>query len=527
MLLQEYLTSQATDRADAVASVDDGKQVTYGELEILSNQLAGALKEAGCRRGDRVGVFLPRSRDTLVSVFGIFKADCVYVPLDPKNPPVYVARLLSTISPRVVLVDRTTVHVVRQLRQRGLWGEGCAVGWMDTERPGDVDILFDFNDVLRVCPVSLRYANASSDVAFIIFTSGSTGAPKAVPITHKSMYHCVEWMVKHFDIRPTNRHSMTFSLYFDASMNDIISPLAAGACLFPVPPHRGVTPEGLAQFIRESQLTHWTSGPWGLSYLARFDALRDNDFPSMRHVYWGGEVLPTPSLIYWMKKLPHVTFTNVYGPTETTFISSYYRVPRCPEDEQEIIPIGLPLEGEELLVLDDNLRRVGPGEVGELYIAGVGLSPGYWADPQKTSEVFLPNPFSDDPEERIYRTGDVAKMDENGVATYLGRADSQVQIRGARVEIGEVEAALHTLEYLEECAVVAITPRSFDQQAIGCVYSPRPGKDVSRRRLVSDLSERIPRHMIPTRWLSLPGIPRNPNGKIDRKKLRHILDSAS
>src|ERR687891_2661013 len=188
-----------------------------------------------------------------------------------------------------------------------------------------------------------------------------------------------------------------------------------------------------------------------------------------------------------MARLPHVTFTNLYGPTEATIASSYYTVPRCPADDREPIPIGLPCAGEELLVLDEALRPIGRGEVGDLYIRGVGLSSGYWRDLGKTQAAFLPNPL--DPNDRIYRTGDLARIGDDGLVYFLGRADSQIKSRGYRIELGEIESALNAIDGLEECAVVAVNSDGFEGATICCAYAPQSGVQVTPSILREKLSK--------------------------------------
>jgi acyl-coenzyme A synthetase/AMP-(fatty) acid ligase len=215
-----------------------------------------------------------------------------------------------------------------------------------------------------------------------------------------------------------------------------------------------------------------------------------------------------------------VRFTNLYGPTEATIASSYYTVPRCPEREDAPIPIGTPCAGEELLVLDEEFRPVRPGEIGDLYIRGVGLSPGYWGDPERTREAFLPWPRgarAGGPD-RIYRTGDLALVGADGNLYFVGRADSQIKSRGYRIELGEIEAALHSLGVLRDCAVVAVRTEGFEGNAICCAYVA-PG-EVTPTVLRTRLSKRLPGYMLPSRWLALPALPTNANGKIDRPALR-------
>jgi acyl-coenzyme A synthetase/AMP-(fatty) acid ligase len=248
-----------------------------------------------------------------------------------------------------------------------------------------------------------------------------------------------------------------------------------------------------------------------------------NDFPSLRRLLWCGEVFAPPALRHWMARLPHVTFTNLYGPTETTIASSYYTVPRCPEDDGTAIPIGTPCEGEELLVLNEALRPVSPGEVGDLYIGGVGLSPGYWRDPEKTRAAFMPNPLSSDPADRIYRTGDLAKIGDDGLVYFLGRADSQIKSRGYRIELGEIETALNAMTLLQECAVVAIPTDGFEGTVICCAYVPSPGLSVTPAEVRKELAKVLPAPMLPSRWMALERLPRNANGKFDRRWLQEAF----
>ena len=193
---------------------------------------------------------------------------------------------------------------------------------------------------------------------------------------------------------------------------------------------------------------------------------------------------------------------------------------RCHQYERVDIPIGLPCAGEELVVLDESLKPLPPGEIGDLYIAGVGLSPGYWRDAEKTSGVFIPRPGSADPNDRIYKTGDLAKLGEDGLVYYLGRADSQIKSRGYRIELGEIETALNALNVTEECAIVAINTGGFEGVAICCAYVPLADAEVTPTRLRADLSKALPSYMLPARWMQFERLPKNANGKIDRKVLR-------
>jgi acyl-coenzyme A synthetase/AMP-(fatty) acid ligase len=258
--------------------------------------------------------------------------------------------------------------------------------------------------------------------------------------------------------------------------------------------------------------------------MAKFDVIREADFPALERVLWCGEVLPTPILMHWMERLPHARFTNLYGPTEATIASSYYTVPERPEDETEPIPIGTPCAGEELLVLDDQLAPVSTGEIGDLYIGGVGLSPGYWRDDEKTRAAFVPDPNTTDGSARIYRTGDLAKVMEDGLVYFLGRADSQIKSRGYRIELGEIETALNAFQELRECAVVGVETGGFEGTAICCAFAPAAGHEVEPPQLREQLAALLPAYMLPSRWHQMDALPKNVNGKIDRRALRELFE---
>jgi acyl-coenzyme A synthetase/AMP-(fatty) acid ligase len=224
-----------------------------------------------------------------------------------------------------------------------------------------------------------------------------------------------------------------------------------------------------------------------------------------------------------MQRLPHVRFTNLYGPTETTIASSFYDVPACPADEKAPIPIGQACDGEELLVLDANLQPVPPGATGDLYIGGVGLSPGYWHDPERTAAAFFRDPRDSNPNDRIYRTGDLARCGKDGLIYFIGRSDTQIKSRGYRIELGEIEAALSSLPCLQESAVVAIESSGFESSLICSAYVLQPGSQSTHTSVSKELRKHIPAYMIPVRWMACHTLPKNTNGKIDRPRLKELF----
>jgi amino acid adenylation domain-containing protein len=522
-LLQHWVTEQASRRPGAGALVFKRERLTYEALERASNRLAHLLRDAGCARGDRVCLLGPKSPAAIVAILGVLKADAVYVPLDPGSPAPRLEKMIASCDNRWILASGNVGPTLETLlASPGLAGRH-AIGWLGADRPPDgVAVQFTTSDLAAYPDRPPASVNSPEDPAHILFTSGSTGTPKGVVITHANVQRFIEWAVSYFGTTADDRISGHPPLHFDLSTFDMFGTFAAGAELHLVPPELNLLPHKLAELIRSAELTQWFSVPSALNYMAKFDVVRHGDFPSLRRVLWCGEVFPTPALIYWMQRVPHATFTNLYGPTEATIASGYYTVPACPSSEDETIPIGQACGGEELLVLDEQLRPVPPGEVGELYIRGAGLSPGYWRDPEKTRAAFLPYPGGA-AGDRIYRTGDLATVGTDGLVRFLGRVDSQIKTRGYRVELGEIEAALHALGTLRECAVVGIPTQDFDGTAIGCAYVPLTGADVTPPGLRAELARALPPYMLPSRWLTLDELPKTSNGKIDRRRLRGLF----
>ena len=519
-LLQHALSAQAERRPEAVALVMDAARMTYAQLEAASNRLARMLRAAGVRRGDRVALLLPKSPRAIVAIVAVLKADATYVPLDTTSPVPRLAPMLQSTAPRCLLAEAGVAAVAADLLAAAPDRAPLTLGWIDGPPPpgpwASGSASFSAADVEALVDTALDTQNRASDTAYILFTSGSTGVPKGVVISHASVQHFVDWATTYFELGPDDRASGHSPLHFDLSTFDIFGTLGAGGQLHLVPPGLVVAPDAVPRFIRDAALTQWFSVPSLLTYLVKFDAVRPNDFPSLRRLLWCGEVLPTPVLRALMARLPHVSFTNLYGPTEATVASSYHTVPACPATDDTPIPIGAPCAGEELRVLDAEGRPVPAGEIGELYIAGVGLSAGYWREPEKTAAVFV----TDAAGVRLYRTGDLGRRGADGLFYFVGRVDSQIKSRGYRIELGEIEAALHHIPEVREAAVVAVDTGGFEGAAICCAYAPAPGAPLTAVTLRQALAAVLPAYMLPARWRRLDALPKNANGKIDRPALR-------
>jgi amino acid adenylation domain-containing protein len=523
-LLQKYLVRGAERHGDDVALMMGDEQLTYHDLDAESSRLARMLKDVGCRRGDRICLLAPKTPAAIAAMLASLKADCAYVPIDTDSPAERVQHVVRAAEPRVVLTSAAATGLLDDLARTGVLTSSTLLGSLGehlySEHYNSTFARIDWGQ-FDAHPPAAR--NGEHDIAHILFTSGSTGIPKGVMITHANVTSFVSWANAYLGMGRRDRWSGHPPLHFDLSTYDIYGTLASGAQLHLVPATLNLLPHKLAAFIRDSELTRWFSVPSILSYMVKFGAVRQDDFPALEKLLWCGEVLPTPVLMELMQRLPHVAFTNLYGPTEATIASSYHTVLQPPTNEAEDIPIGRACDGEDLLILDEQQRAVPAGEIGDLYITGMGLSPGYWKDPHKTSEVFLESPRSQAGETRMYRTGDLASWDDTGLAHFHGRADFQIKHRGYRIELGEIEAALNTLDGVRECAVVGVATAGFEGTQICCAYAPA-SHNVQVRTLRARLRDRLPSYMIPSRWREMELLPKNANGKVDRKVVKEWFE---
>jgi amino acid adenylation domain-containing protein len=510
-LLQEYVATTAAQRGEAIAVAMGDERLTYSELEALSNQLADALVEAGCRPGDRVCLLAPKAPATIAAMLGVLKAGCAYVPVDTSAPPARTARMLRLAEPAAAFAMPEAEALLAELRRCSALPDA-----LSAITPADAAGRPDRPH---------RVLQAPSDPAHILFTSGSTGDPKGVVVTHASVTAFVDWAVPYFGIAAGDRLSGLPPLHFDLSTFDVYAAMRAGAELHLVPPGT-ILPGQLAQYIERSEVVQLFCVPSMLAYILGHGALPEDGFPALRRILWCGEVLLTSVLREWMARHPRATFTNLYGPTEATIASSYHAVDSMP-DERTPIPIGTACAGEELFVISDDGKPLPDGELGELCIAGVGLSPGYWRNPDATALAFVCDPRPGRVGERVYRTGDLARRDPAGTFHFLGRRDTQIKSRGYRIELGEIERAVGALPAIAECAVVAIGTNRFEGVTICCAIAVSNGDQPLPAALRSQLRDVLPAYMLPGRWKLLDSLPKNGSGKIDRRAVEHLFAGAT
>lgn len=517
-LLSHLLTEAADRLPDHVAVQDTRGALAYARLDEQSNRLAHVLRGAGVRRGDRVGLFLKKSTDAIVGIYGVLKAGAAYVPLDPFAPASRLGYIARDCGIRCLITQQEKSQAWPALVEAGAPLETLIV--MDA---GDTTIGEPLGALRYLGREALDAAPAGrpgvggidQDLAYVLYTSGSTGQPKGVMISHLNALAFVEWCHSYFGGTSGDVFSNHAPLHFDLTILDIYAAAMAGARLAIVPQEMSVFPVQLAGFIEEHGITIWYSVPSALTLLVLRGNLTVGRLPTLRHVIFAGEVFPTKHLRALMHLVPHARFTNLYGPTETN-VCTYYHVPPLPAEQTEPIPIGRPIDNVDVFVVAESGDLVLDGEVGELYVRGNTVAHGYWGDPERTIRSFISHPRTP-LKDRVYRTGDLVRRQPDSHLAFLGRKDHQIKSRGYRIELGDIETALAAHPAVAECAVIAIPDEVVGNRVKAFVVINDPA--VREGDLVKFCSGLVPKYMIPEFFEFVPSLPKTSTGKIDRKAL--------
>lgn len=463
---------QVAARPDTPAVSAGAERLTYAELDARADRLARHLSALGVSAEDTVGVGLPRSADLIVALLAVLKTGAGYLALDPQQPEERRALVLKDAGADVVI----TPELMKTVPEH---------------------------------PAATPTPPAAGDTtAYLAYTSGSTGNPKGVCVPHRAVLRLV-FDQDFLPIRADDVFLQLAPVAFDASTLEIWGPLLNGGRLVVAPPG-DVSPRDLARIVRDEGVTAlWlTAGLFHAVVEAGAGELR-----GLRHLAAGGDVLSAAHVDRALRELPDTRLVNGYGPTENTTFTTCHVITGPVGDGQ--VPIGLPINGTTVHLLDEHLEPVADGEVGELCAGGLGLAHGYRNAPASTAERFVPNPFADVPGQRLYRTGDLARRRPDGVLEFHGRTDDQVKIRGFRVETGEVEAALRRHPEVHDASVVA--QRANGERLLAAFYVS--DLTMTSAELREHLAGIVPHYMLPSVFQRVDELPLTPNGKVDRERL--------
>jgi amino acid adenylation domain-containing protein len=510
--LQRYL-EESVARFPARTAVREpaGGTISYQALGGLSDRLRDRLAQMGVRPGDRVGIYLRKSIDTVASIFGVLKTGAAYVPVDPLAPASRNAYILGNCSVRVVITEKRFEAALREQ----LAVEGANPAMIVLEDVGGGEGLDGALRADEAPPVPTVHPGPD-ELAYILYTSGSTGKPKGVMLTQRNATSFVDWCSETFAPVPDDVFSSHAPFHFDLSILDIYTPLKHGAALVVIPEDVGKEPQKLAQLIHETRITVWYSTPSILSLLVQYGKLETYDLSHIRTILFAGEVFPIVHLKALHAILPGPAYFNLYGPTETNVCTFYRLPPEIPAGRAEPFPIGVVCAHLAARVVDENGRDVPRGERGELCIRGESVTSGYWNLSEQTAGAYLNGDAP--PLERWYRTGDIVTEAPGGNYTYAGRRDRMVKKRGYRVELGEIEACLYRHPDIREAAVVALPDEELGMK-VRAHIATRDGGKLSLIKLKQFCAQHLPVYMIPDVFSFHEVLPRTSTEKTDYQKL--------
>ncbi len=511
--LTDWLEHWAEATPDATAVEDSaGNRATYAELDRLARRIASRLHALGVRRGDRVGVSMPKCVNSVASIYGALKAGAVYVPTDYSSPPDRNRYIYGACDAKVICTDE---------KRAPTYGEG--------ETSGIPLLVFPGEGPSGVGSPALDEGDEAwesgdkpglNDLAYILYTSGSTGVPKGVMHTHASSISFVQWAASELKPTSNDRFSSHAPFHFDLSILDLYVPATAGAAIVIVGENLGKSPHELAGYMEERKLTVWYSVPSILALLVQFGKLEEKDFSSLRHVCFAGEVFPIKHFRDLTALWPDKEYWNLYGPTETNVCTFHHVVKPRDFERTTPLPIGLPCSNVRAKVVDEAFNDVTPGEEGVLYIHCSGPTMvGYFGDDERTAASI----HTDGDGDRWYSTGDVVIEGDGGELTFVGRRDRMVKRHGYRIELGEIEAGLYKHPQIDEAAAVAIeTPAG---TSITAFLSPAEGQKLSIIALKGHCAKALPSYMNPDKFTVLDRLPRTSTDKINYPELKKMATS--
>ncbi|PHM46118.1 Amino acid adenylation [Xenorhabdus mauleonii] len=500
-LIHQFIEQQVERSPAATALLCGDVQLSYLELNQRANQLARALIEAGVHPDDRVAICMERSLDMVICLLGILKAGAAYVPLDPEYPTDRLAYILSDSEPVIVLSHHGL--------QEKLPATDIPVWILDT--PAVQDNLRRLSgDNLDAAQLGL----SSRHLAYVLYTSGSTGLPKGVMNEHRGVVNRLLWAQDTYQLTAQDKVLQKTPFSFDVSVWEFFLPLMFGAQLVMARPGGHKEPDYLLEEIENRGITTLHFVPSMLqSFLHYAPAGRCR---SLRQILCSGEALPYTLQQQCLAQLPHSELHNLYGPTEAAIDVTAWRC--VPDSYIGQVPIGYPISNIQIYILDSLGQPVPVGIAGEIHIGGVGVARGYLNLPELTAERFIADPFSADPQARLYKTGDLGRWLPNGSIAYLGRNDFQVKIRGLRIELGEIETRLTECADVREAVVIARENEAGDKRLVAYLI-PNPGCTLNISQLREQLSKHLADYMIPSAFMMMDAFPLSPNGKLDRKAL--------
>lgn len=493
----EILEASCERHPDKNAYISQEESLTYGGLRQAAESVGTFLLRQGIEQKP-VMVFMKKSPSCIAAFLGCIYARCFYVPVDTQMPEERLRLIAKNLCPAAVIADADSRQTAERL--------GLPLHNYEEAVTTAAD---------RAALTEIRKKSLDTDIVYVLYTSGSTGVPKGVAVAHRSLIDYVEQFCREVGIAAEDIIANQAPFYFDASLIDIYCTMKAGGTMCIVPLALFSQPLKLLEFLDEYRVSLIRWVPSALNIVAAFKAFKNLHPDSLKKIIFGAEAMPTKCFNYWRANYPDAVFVQIYGPTEITGVCTYYIVDREFADD-ETIPIGTPFYNTEVFLLDEKDVLIPPqktGVIGEICVKGTCLALGYYNDMERTAEVFTQNPLNPYYPERIYRTGDLAGYNERGELVFLSRKDFQIKHMGHRIELLEIEAAIHSVKGIKAACCL------FDKKRDKIVTCYVPAADLGDADLLEALKGKLPRYMLPNVLHRLEALPMTASGKTDRVSL--------
>ena len=491
----EYLDESTSKYPEKYIFIEnDNNKITYNDFNKEVKKIATNILKMNNLHNKPIAIFIDKSIDTLKAMFGIMASGNFYCVFDTNSPKNRIDNIIETLKPEMIITNEKNYPKIKE------YNYGIDIlNISNLEHKTDNKLIMSIN-------------RCDTDIAYVLFTSGSTGVPKGSVINQKSLISYIDWFKNAFNINSRTIFGNQTPFYFSMSVSDVYSTIVTGATLCIIPKINFSFPIKLMEYLNNYKINtiYWV--PSALSIVANVGTFDYAKPKYLKKVLFAGEVMPMPALNIWRKYLPKVMYANLFGPTETTDICTYYIVNRKFNDN-ETLPIGKACEGSEIIMINNDGKEAKDGEIGELFVKGSIVGSGYYNNPEKTTAAFVQNPLHNNFPEIVYKTGDIGKLNKYGEIEYLGRKDYQIKHMGYRIELGEIETNINSLKGLTICACIYDDIKS----NIILFYESNTLKE---EEVYDYCNKKLLKYMRPQKVVKLPKMPYNANGKIDRVKLK-------
>lgn len=492
----EFFEKTTTKYPDKIGFTDSSRKATFSEVMKNAKAIGTYLTQEGTKRP--VAILIDKSVSCIEAMLGTMYAGDFYVVVDVHSPTDRIENILNTLDNPIIITDDASFELADSL------DKAYCVYNTAVETPADEDKLAD-----------IRSQMIDMDTAYILFTSGSTGMPKGTVINHRALISYINWVTEEFGFDETTSFGSQTPLYFSMSVTDFYSTIKCGCTYNIIPKANFSFPLNLIKYLNDYEINtiYWV--PTAISILSNWKAFDVEKPKYLKTVLFAGEIMPTKQLNYWIKNLDSsITYANLFGPTETTDICTFYVVDREFADD-ESLPIGKACTNCDVFIVNADGKKAKPEEEGELFVRSSFMADGYYKNPEKTAEAFVQNPINNCYPERVYKTGDIVKYNDKGELIYITRKDFQIKRMGYRIELGEIEAGANSVPKVKACACV------YDKDA-DCLVLVYEGAIKDSSIVLEAVKNKVPPYMTPDKVLRIKEMPKNANGKIDRKALQSL-----